>query len=111
MTGLERFVTAKQAEVQALEALMADESSFAPGGALCPWAGERPSFRKALECKGDAPLAVIAEFKKASPSRGIICAGLEPEDVARQYAEGGANAVSILTEEKHFQGDIIPLFI
>ena len=106
MTGLERFVTAKQAEVQALEALMADESSFAPGGALCPWAGERPSFRKALERKGDAPLAVIAEFKKASPSRGVICAGLEPEDVARQYAEGGANAVSILTEEKYFQGDI-----
>ena len=39
MTGLERFITAKQAEVQALEALMADESSFAPGGVLCPWAG------------------------------------------------------------------------
>ena len=106
MTGLERFVAAKQAEVQALERLMADEASFAQGGVLCPWLGERPSFRKALENKGDAPLAVIAEFKKASPSRGIICAGLEPEDVARQYAEGGADAVSILTEEKYFQGDI-----
>ena len=106
MTGLERFVTAKQAEVQELERLMQDDAAFVPGGALCPWDGIRPSFREALERRGDAPMAVIAEFKKASPSRGVICAGLEPEDVARQYAECGANAVSILTEETYFQGDI-----
>ena len=106
MTGLERFVAAKQAEIRELERLAGEASSFAPGGALCPWGGERPSFRAALERKGSAPLAVIAEFKKASPSRGVICEGLEPEEAARQYAENGASAVSVLTEEAYFQGDI-----
>lgn len=108
MTGLERFIEAKQAEVRMLEGLMQDEDSFAPGGPLCPWAGGRPSFRAALERGGrnGAPLAVIAEFKKASPSRGVICESLEVEEVARQYAEGGTSAVSILTEEQYFKGDI-----
>jgi indole-3-glycerol phosphate synthase len=108
MTGLERFVAAKQAEVQALEHLARQAGSFEEGGLLCPWSGARPSFRAVLEQRGrgTAPLAVIAEFKKASPSRGIICEGLSVEDAARQYAEHGANALSILTEKQYFHGDI-----
>lgn len=108
MTGLERFVEAKKAEIEALERLAAQGGAFDEGGVLAPWRGERPSFRAALERggQGDAPLAVIAEFKQASPSRGVICEGLSVEDVARQYAECGASAVSILTEEVYFRGDI-----
>lgn len=102
MSGLDRFIHAKQAEIEALEQL-----ARSGGEGLQPYEKERPSFRAALEKGGvEGSLAVIAEFKKASPSRGIICESLEPEDVARQYETHGANALSILTEERFFHGHI-----
>ncbi len=85
MTGLERFVEAKEQEIAAL-LRMGEE-------ALRPWPGKRPSFLRALEGRGAGPLAVVAEYKRASPSRGVICETLEPEDVALQYASAGAGAV------------------
>lgn len=102
MTGLERFVEAKKEEIAALEHLGAER--------LHPWTGRRPSFRRALEAVGERPLAVVAEYKRASPSRGVICESLEPEDVALQYAQAGAGAVSVLTEEKYFHGSLSFLF-
>ena len=47
---------------------------------------------------------MVAEYKRASPSRGVICENLDVEDVARQYAAAGASAVSVLTEEAFFRG-------
>jgi indole-3-glycerol phosphate synthase len=47
---------------------------------------------------------LIAEVKKASPSRGIIRAEFNPVEIARIYAGGGAAAISVLTEPDHFQG-------
>ncbi len=95
---LERFFRAKQAEIAALE----------NGGldALEPWQAARPSFPAALRSPGTAPLPVIAEYKKASPSRGLLCGSIEPEEAARQYAENGAAALSVLTEERWFMGHI-----
>ncbi len=62
---------------------------------------KRP-FRDALDIRPN--LAVIAEVKKASPSKGIIDPEFNPEARARQYHEGGASAVSVLTDVDFFQG-------
>ena len=53
---------------------------------------------------GTTELSVIAEVKKASPSAGTITADFDAVEIARAYAAAGANALSILTDEKYFQG-------
>jgi indole-3-glycerol phosphate synthase len=52
------------------------------------------------------PPAVIAEIKKASPSRGVICHEFDPARIARRYEAAGACAISVLTEEKYFLGSL-----
>ncbi len=62
-------------------------------------------FRAALD-RGPKHLGVIAEVKKASPSVGIIDPDFDPIRQAKRYLEGGASCLSILTDEKYFQGSL-----
>lgn len=66
-------------------------------------------FRRALEQGGRDGLAAIAELKKASPSRGLIRADFPVAELARELEQAGASALSVLTEEEHFQGSLANL--
>jgi len=59
-------------------------------------------FRKALV--SDPGVSIIAEVKKASPSKGLLCPDFDPVAIARDYQTGGARAVSVLTDERFFRG-------
>jgi indole-3-glycerol phosphate synthase len=73
-------------------------TAFAPQKAL------RPSFQAALSVPGK--LAVIAEMKRRSPSAGAIAEGVSAPEQALRYAQAGAAAISVLTDEKYFGGHL-----
>lgn len=95
--NLQRFIDAKQEELAALQRCMPEPLRLA-----------RPDFLAALQAPPSVgqPLHVVAEFKRSSPSAGVINNRLDPADVARQYAAGGATCMSVLTEEKYFTGHV-----
>ena len=95
---LEKFRLAKAPEIAQLQTLKAE------GKMPAPLQGTRPSFSEALRKK--APRAVIAEYKRASPTLGNINLDLAPEAVANAYAQAGTGAISVLTERDYFKGEL-----
>jgi len=66
----------------------------------------RNDFRSGVTRKKDGPLSVIAEFKRASPSKGVIAENADPAAIGRDYEKGGASAISVLTEKNYFKGTV-----
>ncbi|MCJ7600671.1 MAG: indole-3-glycerol phosphate synthase TrpC [Desulfobulbaceae bacterium] len=93
---LDTIVAQKRHEVKQLLARGIGEPEYA--------AAPPRGFQRALTAF--AGISLIAEAKKASPSKGVICADFDPVSIARQYEAGGAQAISVLTDEKFFQGSL-----
>ncbi len=100
MTYLDRILDHKRKEVESLRASRHGRELRARADAAPPARG----FRAALERPGGPHL--IAELKKASPSKGLIRPDYDPAQFARRYEEAGASCISCLTDERFFHGHI-----
>jgi indole-3-glycerol phosphate synthase len=99
MNRLEEILATKREEVERLKPRAAELDRQAKAR------NDFRDFRSALQ-QGDEKLAIIAEVKKASPSAGVIAKAFEPVEIAKKYERDGANAISVLTDSKFFQGSL-----
>ena len=98
---LQRIVAAKHEEVAAAKARRTLAAVQAAAREQAPPRGFEAALRAVI---GEGRAAVIAEVKKASPSKGVLREHFVPADIAASYARDGAACLSVLTDEPFFQG-------
>jgi indole-3-glycerol phosphate synthase len=101
-TYLDTIVAARRKQVE-------EARSRVPLGHLQNAAERRHEWRDFAEALSGEGIRVIAEMKKASPSRGLMRGDYRPRELAQSYEAAGAAALSVLTEERHFQGALTDL--
>ena len=103
MTILDKIVEQKQREVAQLPARLIAAGDLRD--AMLE-RGEPRDFLAALLKPRCGDIGLIAEVKKASPSMGVICPNFDPVRIAKEYEAAGASCLSVLTDEKFFQGSL-----
>ncbi len=99
---LDTIVKVKQKEVQALN----EQQSPAGWDRIIRDMNPPKKFIQALTERPKRSMGLIAEIKKASPSKGVIREDFNPVDIAETYERAGADCLSVLTDSKFFQGSI-----
>jgi indole-3-glycerol phosphate synthase len=102
-TILDRIIATKRRELAVAKAER-PEAAMRIAAAAAPTPRD---FFAALAAPG--PIRLIAEFKRASPSAGVIRAGADPVEIAQIYERHGASCLSVLTDGPYFQGDLVDL--
>ena len=101
LTILEKIVAHKHVEIAAAKV----RRSLTDLESMYPAAENMRGFAAAMQARvASRQPAVIAEIKKASPSKGLIRADFQPAQHAKDYAENGATCLSVLTDRDYFQG-------
>jgi len=99
---LKRIVARKREEIDESISLVPIERMIE----LTKFADNTRCFYNALATKSNnSQSAIIAEIKKASPSKGVLCENFDPIEIAKSYEIGGATCLSVLTDRDFFQGD------
>jgi len=99
---LNRIAAAKRAQLEVRKRKLS-EDELEKMALLSALSGH--AFRENLMREAGKPINVLAECKKASPSKGLMIPDYDPLKLARQYLAGGASAISVLTETEFFLGD------
>ena len=93
-----------------IEGVLADvEKRFVPISQLREQIENAPRLRGAYESLNQSGMRLIAEVKRSSPSKGELASIPDPQLLAEKYQEGGADLISVLTEERRFKGSIADL--